>query len=478
MKQVYRPIVSFMPLMLLCMLLLPVSLRAQQDSFPSAVLSEQDLLNVIRTYHPLVKQADYSLERAEAAITASRGGFDPVLDLSSSRKRFGGDLYYSYYNPELVIPTWYGIEIYGGLENVNGGRVNSESSLGKTSYLGVSVPLLKDLVIDKRRAALQQAKIYLKQSAAERTMLVNDLLFDALEEYWNWVKEYQVYSILTEAVSVNENRMRFIRIEYQQGNRPAIDTVEALAQLQQFQLMQNDAWLKFRNAGLRLSAYLWKADEQPYLLPEQVRPDSLWMKGLAQTSVPVLDELLLQARNSHPKLQSLNYKVDWLQIDQKLKFQSMLPKLDLKANLLNKGYNVFDKVNGAFLENNYKFGVDLSIPLRLSEGRGSYRQAKLKVAETGLETRIQLQALENKVKSYYNDVFALRQQVKIGEGALQNYQRLLQGEQIRFQSGESTLFLLNSRENKTLEALQKLAELQTKYYKSRAGLLWAAGQLR
>lgn len=478
MIQGYRKTGSWSFRWLLGMLLLPLVVQAQQDSFPAATMSEQDLLNVIRAYHPLVKQADYSVERAEAAITASRGGFDPLLDLSSSRKRFGGDLYYSYYNPELVIPTWYGIEVYGGLENIAGGRVNSESSLGKTSYLGVSVPLLKDLVIDKRRAALQQAKVYLKQSAAERALLVNDLLFDALAEYWNWVKEYQVYSILTSAVTVNENRMRFVRIEFQQGNRPAIDTVEALTQLQQFQLMQNEAWLRFRNAGLSLSAYLWKESGDPYILPEQVRPDTAWMAALSQTTVPVLDELLVQARTSHPKLQSLNYKVDWLQIDQKLKFQSMLPKLDLKANLLNKGYNVFDKVNGAFLENNYKFGVDLAIPLRISEGRGSYRQAKLKVAETGLETRIQQQAIENKVKGYYNEVYALRQQVKIGEGALLNYQRLLQGEQTRFQSGESTLFLLNSRENKTLEAFQKLAELQTKYYKSRAGLLWAAGQLR
>lgn len=453
-------------------------LWAQSDTLPLRILSEQDFLNILRAYHPVVRQADYSVERAEAGVTVTRGGFDPMLNSSYSRKRFGGDLYYSYYNPELVIPTWYGIEVYAGLENVAGTRVNDESSLGRNSYLGISVPLLKDLVMDRRRAALQQARAFQKQSVAERNVVVNDLLFDAIGVYWNWVKEYQVYRILTDAVIVNESRIRFVKIEFQQGNRPAIDTVEALTQLQQFQLMQNEAWLRFRNTGLQLSAFLWQDNEEPYVLPEFVVPDSLWSTRIMQLQVPILEDMLLQARTAHPKLQTYTYKLDWLAIEQKLKFQSMLPKFDVKANLLNKGYNVFNKVDGAFLENNYRFGFDFSLPLRIAEGRGGYRQAKIKVAETNLEAKFQLQQIENKVKSYYNEVFALQQQIRIGENSLKNYQRLLSGEQVRFQIGESTLFLLNNRESKTLEALQKLVELQTKYYKSRAGLLWAAGQIR
>jgi outer membrane protein TolC len=44
--------------------------------------------------------------------------------------------------------------------------------------------------------------------------------------------------------------------------------------------------------------------------------------------------------------------------------------------------------------------------------------------------------------------------------------------------GESSLFLLNSRENKLLEARQKQAETRAKYYLSRISLRWAAGQLQ
>ena len=49
------------------------------------------------------------------------------------------------------------------------------------------------------------------------------------------------------------------------------------------------------------------------------------------------------------------------------------------------------------------------------------------------------------------------------ELAYQNYIRLQRAEEIRFQNGESSLFLINARENKALEALQKLQELRAKY---------------
>ncbi|MBL7728491.1 MAG: hypothetical protein JNM68_12430, partial [Dinghuibacter sp.] len=44
-------------------------------------------------------------------------------------------------------------------------------------------------------------------------------------------------------------------------------------------------------------------------------------------------------------------------------------------------------------------------------------------------------------------------------------------------NGESSLFLVNSREQKLLEARQKLLEVQVKLQKTRFSLYWAAGIL-
>jgi outer membrane protein TolC len=450
-----------------------------QDSTQARQLTLEAFTQIVRSYHPMTKQAEIMVQMAKAARITARGGFDPTFYINSEQKTFDGKNYYQYTNPELKIPTWYGVEVKAGTENNGGTFLNSESSAGRSSYLGVSVPLAKNLLMDKRRAVLQQARLMVEQSYAERRLAINDLLFEANAAYWNWAVSYEVYRILTNAVAVNTTRFRLIRIGFQQGERAAIDTVEALAQLQNFQFLQSQALLEFNNSGVELSNYLWLANGNPYKLPATVLPDTAWSAvSLVQVKQGLLDELLYAAKLTHPKLSAIDFKLRSLEVERKLKFQSLLPTLNLKTNILNKGYNVFKGAGPSLWENNYKFGIDLGLPLRFSEGRGEYRRAKLKIQETGLQQSMVQLEIENKVRSYYNELTGLREQIQIYEQAVSNYQRLMRGEDLRFRVGESTLFLLNARENKVLETQQKLIELKAKFYKTLIGVSWAAGQLQ
>lgn len=453
------------------------SLSFAQDS--TRTLSEAAFLNIVRAYHPMVKQANLMVERAQADLTASRAGFDPAFYVAADRKTFDGKNYYNYLNPELKIPTWFGVEVKAGLENNRGDFTNPELSLGKSSYLGVSVPVAKNLLMDKRRAALQQAKIFREQSKAEQSLAINDLLIDAVDTYWQWVQAFEVYIILNETVRVNEERFNLVKLGWRQGDRPAIDTTEVLAQLQSFQIARNDAWLRWRNSSLDLSNYLWLANDSPYYLPETVLPDAGW-KGYNVNSapLPLLDELLATARNLHPKLASYNFKLQSLDVEKRLKFQNLLPQVDFRYNILNTDYNVFKNGGWPYYQNNYKFGFDIGMPLRLSQGRGEYRAAKIKIQETELDLSMTRLAIQNKVKSYFNDLANLQQQVRLAEASLDNYQRLFRGEDLRFKNGESSLFILNTRENKVLESRQKVIELRTKFMKAMQATIWSTGQLR
>jgi outer membrane protein TolC len=443
------------------------------------ILSEDAFINIVRSYHPVVKQSQLLVDRAKAELTASRAGFDPQFYLYSDRKTFDGKTYYDITNPELKIPTWYGIEVKAGLENNLGDFLNPELSEGKSSYLGVTVPLAKNLLMDRRRAVLKQAKIFRDQSKAERLIMINDLLNDAYESYWYWVRDYEVYSVLRNAVYVNETRLKLVKLGFTQGERPAIDTTEALAQLQSFQIARNEAYLNFRNSGLILSNFLWTAGDSAIYLPESVVPDSSWRTmNVNGTQLPVLDSLISIARNEHPKLASYDFKLQMLDIEKSLKFQNLLPLLNVRYNILNSGYNVLEDASAALYRNNYKFGIDFGLPLRLSQGRGEYRVAKIKIQETNLDLIQTRLAIDNKVKYYFNELATLQLQVRIAEDNLDNYQRLFRGEDTRFRVGESSLFLLNMRENKVLESMQKLAELKTKFFKSYRSVTWASGQLR
>jgi outer membrane protein TolC len=447
---------------------------AAQDSVRT--LSVQQFMQLVRQYHPVALQAENAIEQARAGVTSARGFFDPVLEFYSAEKVFDGKQYYNYAQPQVTLPTWYGIEVYAGAEYLAGGRTSPEETLGRTSYAGISVPLLKNLLMDRRRAALQQAKILEQQSRAEKRAVLNDLLRDALNSYWAWVQQQLIKNTIDQIVIVNEKRLELIKTSYRLGERPAIDTVEALAQLQTYLSLQQEQNLELQNTGLDLSFFLWKEGSTPYLLPQDVQPATP-LPRTVQVALPAMDSLLNTALTQHPELQLYGYKLNSLAVEQRLKFQSLLPKLDLKYNQLGKGYDVVKTATAPILHNNYQYGVSFVLPLRLSEGRGEYRRARLKIQSTELELAQKTLVIENKVRAYINKQQALQAQFNIQQSALQNFITLQRAEETRFFSGESSLFLINSRENKVLEARQKLIELQTKLAQTNIDVQWAAGTL-
>lgn len=461
---------------LLVLLSILLSVNSIAGDSTHHVLTKDDFITIVKLYHPVAKQADIQVERANANVQQSRGAFDPEIGTTLDRKTFDGKLYYSYFKPELTIPTWYGIDLKAGLEEILGSRVSSESTLGQTSYVGVKISA-NQLFFDKRRATLRQAQAFQQQTAEERKLAVNNLLFDGLAAYWNWVEKYCSYKIISSAVAVGEERLRFVTLEFEQGLRPAIDTIEAITQLQTFYFQESAMLLAFRNAGVELSNYLWLENNSPAQWTDLILPDtSDFDNAAAADAIPDLNALL-SAVEEHPKLRSINYKIDLLEIEKKLKAQSLMPKLSLSGNILSKGYKYPQEVNLPLLENNHKVGFSFAMPLFLRDARGAYSAAKLKIFETDLErnnTRLQI---ENKTRSYYNELMAVRQQLNIIISTNINYMKLYQGERLKFETGESSLFLLNARQTKVLETSQKLIELKAKWQKAYISLLWSSGTL-
>lgn len=461
---------------ILLIALLPILPANGQDGVKQ--LSAQQVFEIVKQYHPVARQSDILIEKAKADITIARGGFDPLLYNTLAQKTFDGVDYYQYNRPEISIPTWFGIEVVTGMENLSGSRTDPTETTGKTSYLGISVPLARNLLIDKRRAALQTAKIFRQASEEERRNILNNLLLDAMKSYWYWLQHHLVYKILTDAVQVNEKRFELVKAGYQLGDRPAIDTTEALTQLQNLQVLRENAWMQFQNAGLDLSVFLWRQNDQPFNLPLDALPaDEPLLLNITQARLPVLNDLLDAAKKNHPELLLYNFKLDALTINRKLKFQELLPVMNFRYNQLGKGYNILKTATGTLFENNFQYGITFGIPLRLSEGRGEFRKARLQIMETRLQQNLKQAELENKVKSYFNELVALKKQVTVQEKAYNNYLVLQRGEETRFRIGESSLFIINARENKTLEALQKLQELRAKYLITLNAVQWAAGLL-
>ena len=77
-----------------------------------------------------------------------------------------------------------------------------------------------------------------------------------------------------------------------------------------------------------------------------------------------------------------------------------------------------------------------------------------------------------KTISYQQEVENYNEQISLAEQNLNNYEKLLKAEEIRFENGESSIFLINSRENKKIDAQEKLINLKAKVIKSYNKLKW------
>jgi outer membrane protein TolC len=440
------------------------------------VLNESVYLDWVRKFHPVVRQSDLRIAMGKEGMRKARGEFDPELSYTNLQKTFDGKNYFNYNQSEIRIPTRLGLQIYGGLENNFGDLVNDEVTLDKSSYLGARVPLLKNLIIDKRRAALAQAKFAMRQSGTQKQMMLNDLFLEARSAYWDWTRDYQILNLLAELVKVNDIRFQAVKESFLGGDRAALDTLEAYSQLQGFAREKEAASLQFRKSTLELSVFLWDSAGQPAYLTRFVLPDTTWPDlKLPQLNLLNTEFWIQPILENHPEIQNLDMKLRILEVEKKLKFQELLPTADLKYNYLRRGFEPWKSISGNMFENNYKFGINLIVPIPNRSGIGEYKAAGIRLNDAEWDRSMKLNQLSNKIKFNSYQLLNIMQQRDLTSSLVSNYKNLLEAESMKFRLGESSVFLINTRENKYLEESRKLVDLKAKFLKSYASLIWTMG---
>ncbi len=462
-------------------------LGAQSVVDSARLFSQDEYFEWILAYHPIVSQANLLRDAAAASLRMARGGFDPKLYADWEHKSFDNKEYFLIGESGMKVPSWYGLEFKAAVANTNGIFLNPENNLPASgqAILGVKATLGRGLFIDERRATLQKAQLLTSRNEAERQQAINNVLLEAAKAYWDWAVAYNQLIVYERALTVAEQRLRGIVESYRLGDLPAIDTLETFIQYQNREFDLNQARLDYRNAGLKLSNYLWFEGEIPVEVSRELRPPLL-NTGDTQQPLPPVDALVGALDQRHPDLRAIQVKLSELDVDRRLATEQLKPKLDLEYNFLGDGFDLINQPggngedNGAFnqlLTQNYKWALNFSFPLFLRKERGKLQLTRVKIADTNFKLKQKQLELANKVREAFNDLLNIQEQVRLYADIVDNYDRLLQAEYRKFAIGESSIFLINSREQKLIEAQLKLAELQAKFFKGEAKLEWAAGRL-
>ncbi len=448
----------------------------------SKVFSLDEFFDIVLKNHPVAKQANLITQGAKQNLVVARGGFDPYIFSNLYQRQYDGKEYLFLNKSGFKIPTWYGVEL-GGTYNINRGvLLNPEHSMPAEgrAVLGINAPIGQGLFIDERRSVLKQAKIFLEASEYERISILNDLLFKATKDYWDWTQHYNNYIIIKKTQTSAQQIFDGFRNSFKYGDIPAIDTLEAFTQLQNIQFEQNEALLKYRNARLLLSNYLWLESEVPIELTDSIIPPSLDpMNFDPKITLDSISIIINTVSQYHPEIKKMGLEIDQLEIDRRLKLEYLKPKINLNYNMLSSDQLTFttDPQTGNLFNTNYKWGFDIAFPIFWSQGRGNYKLAKLKIQDARYELVQKNVEVANKIKSYYNEIIILKDQVALYQAATNNYKILLSAEITKFQAGESSMFLINSRQMKLLDLQSKLLEVKTKYLKALAGAAWSSGTL-
>lgn len=432
------------------------------------VLRFDEYLGYVKKFHPIVKQAQLVIDESQAKLLKSRGAFDPKFEIDYDRKKFKGTEYFDRLNGMFKIPTWYGIELKATFEENTGDFLNPQAFVPDDGLYsaGVKIPVAQGLLINDRMASLKQAKLFREQAKADRDIFVNTILFEASMAYFKWLQAYNELLLFQNFLTNAELRFRGVERGAEVGERAQIDVVEARIAINQRRLSLEQSRIKFIKASLELSTFLWLENNIPVELQPNVIPD------VNSESVIDITFNINQLQNTeavvetHPKLISLDYKLQSLEVDTKLKANKLLPKVDVEYNFLTENADVARTFNTA----EYKGGLNISFPLFLRKERGDLRLAKLKMSDTEFEIDATRVNLQNKINALQQELDSYVLQNDVTAQMVVDSERLLQAEERKFQLGESSLFLVNSRESKLIDSQLKAIAIEYKFFSTKAKL--------
>ncbi len=444
---------------------------AQVPQQKSDILSFKEYLGLVKKFHPVAKQAYLIEKQGDAKLLKARGGFDPKVTVDFNQKVFKDTEYYNLLNSTFKVPTWYGIELKAQFEQNRGYYLNPQNNVPENGLYtaGISIPLAQGLWINERMATLRQAKIYQQQVVADQDLAINQVIFDASMAYFEWIMAYNQMKLYTEFLENANIRFQGIKSSALAGAIPLIDTTEAKISIQSRQLSLLEVQLDYQKSKLELSNFLWLNDNIPVELQESIEPE--------ENLIDILDDALeIESiggnefkTEEHPKIRSLSYKMEGLDVERRLKSNKLLPQLDVNYNFITSEPELVN----SFQIPNYKAGITFSMPLFLRKERGDLELTKLKLQDANFEldnARIQLQ---NKIRAVFAELNTLVAQNTLVKEVVINYETMLNAEERMYSVGESSVFLINSRETKLIEAQLKAIEITNKLYSAKAKLFKA-----
>jgi len=426
-----------------------------QDS----ILSFEAFIDIVRQHHPFVYRTELLLGMRDADVLKARGAFDPKISSSLDHKQFDDKNYFTLLQGGLSVPLIFGSDIKLSFDRNNGQFLNNSDIVPDQGLFGPGIDLVlgRGLISDNRRATLERSKLLRLAGEFEKQIILNELMFNAAQSYLYWQQSSLTEQLIVESVVLAQNRLAITKESMENGFMAPVDTLETSIELQSRQQNLLSILEKNTNNKTELGNYLWVDGTLPVQLEEGMQSDSLaldYILGIVDSLQLFEDELL----TTHPLLASYDNKISVLEVDEKLNKENLKPDLRLSYSPLIDFDNQIN--NGSLFMDNYKAGAFFSYPIFTRKERAELQKTRLKIEDTGYTRRQKEQELRTLLRQYATSIAFTRQQLERITKIRTDSKALLDAELDKFRIGESSVFLVNSREQKYIAIRKKEIDLR------------------
>jgi hydrophobic/amphiphilic exporter-1 (mainly G- bacteria), HAE1 family len=393
-----------------------------------------------------------------------------------------------------------------------------------TSRLAFSFtqPLLRNLSLDRDRAEIRIRRKQVDITDAEFELKVIDVVLRVEEAYWDLVAARQDERVESESVDLAKEQLARNQRMIQAGTLAPVELAASRAELER----RRDTW--FASIG-RVTA----AENALKVLMADTRESPLWNdeiipvdeRGLQAVAGEELGRLVAEALRQRPELRVVGLSREATDIQKKLNSDQVKPQVNLVASYSNQGLagsvsareNPFSAANAASAQRLNELSVLAGLPPlpaasfgTLPEAlvggygttlsnlfSGNYQTAQVglsfdlnlrnRTAEANLaqsviaERRLQLeqrrieQLVEAQVRNALQALQTAQQRISAAAASEQAAKEKLESEIRLFGTGESTNFLVLTRQNEFADSRRRLVIANLEYNRAVARLEQALG---
>jgi len=452
------------------LLLMYVGGAAARDASP---LTLEEVQTAALRAFPGLLSTEQRKQIAEGEYQSAEGGFDTVL---KAQNRWSVAGIYENRMNDVVIeqPTsLWGTTFFGGWRRGAGDypvyEGKSQTAEDGEVRLGVNIPLWRNREIDSRRAKLQQAELGKLIASHEYDQALLDIRRMAGLRYWDWVLAGQRVKVAEHLLRIAEQRDAGIRQRAAAGDIADFEALDNQRAILERRERRVAAQRLLEQSAIQLSLYWRDDDGNPQIPVRELLPAGFPTQEPGLNIDP--EQAMLSAQQQRPELKRLQLQKQQTETELALQDNQRAPGVDFSVmGAKDLGYSS-QKIN----RDELYLGLNVDIPLQQRVAGGRLQVASANLQRLKWDRQLLEDRINNEIKDSLSAINAARQRVQLSRQQWRAAEKLEQGEQSRFELGESTLLFVNLREIANGDAAMMAAEAQANLFKAHTDFQAAVG---